>query len=123
MATYTEPKHLGDVLLVEVAAGWTKQKVSLSPTLVDLEIGTVLTKVADKYEPVELEATDGSENPDAILATHATTNTLVQPVVVIARGATVAKNQLVWPADATAPQIATALDALEIKGIVAVDTL
>ena len=123
MATYTEPKHVGDVLLVEVAKGWTKQKGVLSATTVDLEIGTVLTKVAGKYKPVDLAATNGSQLPVGILAVRAPINTGEQPIVFIARGASVAKDQLVWPVGATTNQIAAALDALELKGIVAVTTL
>ncbi len=122
MTTYTEPKYLSDVLLVEVAHGWTKQNVVLSATTVTLGIGVVLAKLATgEYAPIDLAATDGTEKAVAVLATEAKVSAATQKTVVIARGATVAKNQLIFPAGATEPQIATALGELEALGIVAQD--
>lgn len=122
MGTFTEPKHLGDVLLVEVAAGWTKQNVLLAATAVVLTIGVVLSKTASGiYQQIDFAATDGTEDAVAVLATHADISTGQQKTVVIARGAAVAKNQLVFPAGATEPQIAAALAQLEALGIVAQD--
>lgn len=123
MATYTEPKFLGDVLLVEVAQGWTKQSGKLVATTVALTIGVVLAKLATgEYAPIDLAGTGVAKKAAAVLATHADIATGQQKIVVIARGATVAKNQLVFPAGATEPQIATALGELEALGIVAQDT-
>ncbi len=122
MATYTEPKHLSDVLLVEVAQGWTKQNALLAATTVALSIGTVLSKDATGiYQPIDFAAVDGTEDAVAVLATNADISTGQQKTVVIARGATVAKNQLVFPVGATEPQTATALAQLEVLGIVAQD--
>ena len=122
MTTYTEPKYLSDVLLVEVAQGWTKQNVVLSATTVTLGIGVVLAKLATgEYAPIDLAATDGTEKAVAVLATEAKVSAATQKTVVIARGATVAKNQLIFPAGATEAQIATALGELEALGIVAQD--
>ena len=122
MNTYTEPKHLSDVLLVEVAQGWTKQNALLAATTVALSIGTVLSKDATGiYQPIDFAAVDGTEDAVAVLATNADISTGQQKTVVIARGATVAKNQLVFPVGATEPQTATALAQLEVLGIVAQD--
>lgn len=123
MTTYTEPKYLSDVLLVEVAQGWTKQTVMLAATTVALAIGTVLTKsAAGIFSPVNLAASNGTEVPHAVLAQAVNINAGQQKAVVIARGATVAKDQLVWSAGATSTQINTALAALESLGIVAQNT-
>ena len=123
MATYTEPKFLGDVLLVEVAPGWTKQTGILAATAVALTIGVVLAKAATgEYAPIDLAGTGAAKKAVAVLVTHAEVATGQQKVVVIARGATVAKNELVFPEGATEAQIATALGELEALGIVAQDT-
>lgn len=123
MTTYTEPKYLSDVLIVEVAPNWTKQNGLLAATTIALVIGTVLSKDANGiYQPIDFAATDGTEDAVAVLATHADINTSQQKIVLIARGATVAKNELVFPEGATEPQIAAALAQLEALGIVAQDT-
>lgn len=123
MTTYTEPKFLGDVLLVEVAQGWTKEDGVLAPTTIALSIGVVLAKAATgEYSPIDLAGTGVAKKAAAVLATHADISTGQQKIVVIKRGATVAKNELVFPAGATEPQIATALGELEALGIVAQDT-
>lgn len=123
MATYTEPKYLSDVLLVEVAQGWTKQNGVLTATTVALAIGTVLSKDANGIlQPIDFAAADGTENAVGVLATHADINTGQQKTVYIARGATVAKNELVFPEDATEQNITDALAQLEALGIVAQDT-
>ncbi len=123
MTTYTEPKYLSDVLIVEVAPNWTKQNGLLAATTIALVIGTVLSKDASGiYQPIDFAATDGTEDAVAVLATHADINTSQQKIVLIARGATVAKNELVFPEGATEPQIAAALTQLEALGIVAQDT-
>lgn len=123
MPTYTEPKHIGDLLLVEVAPGWTKQRVPIAATAVVLAIGTVLTRVSGVYQPINLAATNGTEVPYAVLGQSAPINVGQQTVVSIRRGAVLAKAELVWNAGATGPQIATGLAALETLGIVAVDAL
>lgn len=120
MPTYTEPTHLSDVLLVEVKAGWTKQNVLLAATTVALGIGTVLAKLASgEYAPVDLAGTGVAKKAVAVLASSAEISTTAQKTVVIARGATVAKNNLILPAGATDEQIKTAVAELEALGIVA----
>lgn len=123
MATYNEPKHIGDLLLVEVAAGWTKQRVDYAATTVVLPLGTVVTKVSGLHKPVNLAATDGNEVIHGVLGQSLPISTGTQKGITIKRGGTVAKSELVWPAGATGPQIAAGLLALEALGIVAVDAL
>lgn len=48
MATFTQPKDLGDLLQVEVSPGWPRSKATpLAGT--DNSLGQMLAKVADKY--------------------------------------------------------------------------
>lgn len=123
MTTYTEPKTLGDVLKVEVAAGWTKQRGKLAATTVALPIGFVLAKLTTgEYAPVDFAGTGAAKKAAAVLITPADIATGQQKIVVIARGATVSKKNLVFTAGATEPQIATALAELEALGIVPVET-
>lgn len=123
MPTYTEPKYLSDVLLVEVAQGWTKQTQTMAPITAALAIGAVLALNADgKYVPVDFAATDGTEKAVGVLASPAEIATTDQKAVVIERGATVARNQLEFPEGATDEQKATAVAELLALGIVAQDT-
>ncbi len=124
MGTYTEPTRLSDVLLVEVAAGWTKQNGLLSATAVALSIGVVLAQKADgEYTPVDFAGTGVAKKAVAVLATNADASDTAQKTVVIKRGAVVAKNNLIFPAGATDVQIATALAELETLGIAAQNAL
>jgi hypothetical protein len=48
MATFTQPKDLGDLLQVEVSPGWTRSKATpLAGT--DNSLGQMQAKVAGKY--------------------------------------------------------------------------
>lgn len=118
MPTYTEPTYLSDVLLVEVAAGWTKQNVMLATTAVALSIGVVLAQLSSgEYAPIDLAGTTPANKAVAILATNVDVSTSPQKTVVIKRGATVALSNLIWPEGATDEQIKTALVELEALGI------
>ena len=124
MPTYTEPKHLGDVLLVEVKSGWTKQTALLSATSVALAIGCVLAQKDDgEFTPIDFAAGAPLNKAAAVLAANVDESQVAQKTVMIKRGATVAKNELIWPAGATDEQIKAALAELEALGIVAQNAL
>lgn len=118
MPTYTPKKTLGDLLLVEVAPGWTKQKGTLLAGS-DYPLGSVLSLLAGKYRVLDPAAVDGTEKAVAVLAEHVDATAADAPGVVIARGATLELTELVWPAGITDPQKATALAELNALGIVA----
>lgn len=118
MPTYSPPKHLGDLLLVEVAPGWTKEKGTLLAGTT-YAFGQVLGKVAGKYQVLAPAATDGSEQAMAVLCEAVDATAADAPGLVIARGAAVESSELIWPAEITEPQKATALAQLEARGIVA----
>ena len=118
MATFTLPKQLSDLLLIEVAAGWTKQRGTLLAGT-DYPVGTVLSLVDGKYQRLVPDAADGTEVASAVLADRVDATATDKPCVVIARGAVLALDELVWPAGITEPDIALALAALNDLGIVA----
>ena len=122
MATYTEPKTLSDVLLVEVKPGWTKDRVTIAADQ-QYEIGTVLAKVSGKYQMIDPAGTGVAKKSVAVLAQNVDTTTGERPAVVIARGAVVATDGLVWPDAITDAQKTTAQTELEALGIIAKEQL
>ncbi len=122
MATYTLPKDLGDLLLIEVAPGWSKDTVTLLGGT-DYALGTVLSKLDGKYQPVNPDAADDSATACAVCAEHIDATANDRPGVVIARGAVLDASELIWPQAMTAEQKAQALVQLNTLGIVARVTL
>lgn len=116
MMTVTEGNTLGDLLLVEVKPGWTRQKGVIHAG--NLALGAVLAKVAGKYQAVDFAGAGGAEVAVAVLAENVDASLADKPGIVIARGAAVNSAALVWPAGATDPQKAAALAQLEALGIV-----
>ena len=118
MATSTLPKDLGDLLLVEVSPGWTKQKgVLLAGT--KYLLGQVLAKVEGKYQVLDPAGAAAAKKAVAVLGEDVDATEGDQPGVLIARGSVVDPNELVWPAGLPDTQKATALDELEALGMVA----
>lgn len=118
MATFTQPKDPGDLLLVEVCPGWTKDKVTLLGG-VHYAFGQVLAKVSGKYQVVDLAGTGAAKKSAAVLIEAVDATASDQPGVVISRGAVVDLAELAWPVGITEAQKATALDELNALGIVA----
>lgn len=94
MTTYHEPMYLSDVLLIEVARGWTTQNVKVK-TDVALAIGTVLYRGAeqDYFDPVADSM--GYVNV-AVLADNLKASDEVQTALAIVRGAVVATENLTF---------------------------
>lgn len=122
MATFNQPKDLGDLLLLQVSPGWTKSKVTLLAGT-DYPLGQVLAKVAGKYQSLDPAGSGTAKKTAAVLAERVDATAGDQPGVVIARGAVVALAHLVWPAGITGAQQVLALDELNTLGIVARTTL
>lgn len=121
MALITAKNTLGDLLLVELNPAWTRQ---ISPiTGAKLTMGTVLAKLAGKYQCIDFAGSGGAEVAAAVLAEDVDAAAGDVPGVIIKRGAVVAISGLVWPSGATAPQIIGALAQLEALGVVPVATL
>lgn len=121
MTTVTEDNTLGDLLLVEVKPGWTKQKGVIDAG--NLALGAVLAKVAGKYSQVDFGGAGGAEVAVAVLAEPVDATLADKPGIVIARGAVVNVAALAWPVGATDPQKAAAIAQLDALGIVAVTAL
>lgn len=122
MATFNQPKDLGDLLLVQVSSGWSKDRVTLLGGS-DYALGQVLAKVAHKYQALDPSGAGPAKKAVAVLAERVDASAGDAPAVVIARGAVVARAELVWPAGITEPQQTAALDELNALGIVARVTL
>jgi hypothetical protein len=122
MATFNQPKDLGDLLLVQVSPGWTKDHITLQGGAV-YALGQVLAKVDNKYQTLDPAGTGPAQKAAAVLAEHIDATTGDKPGVVIARGAVLALAELTWPAGITEPQKAQALDELNAQGIVSRATL
>ena len=122
VATFNQPKDLGDLLLVQVSAGWSKDRVTLLGGS-DYALGQVLAKVAHKYQALDPSGAGPAKKAVAVLAERVDASAGDAPAVVIARGAVVARAELVWPAGITEPQQTAALDELNALGIVARATL
>lgn len=122
VATFNQPKDLGDLLLVQVSPGWSKDRVTLLGGS-DYALGQVLAKVAHKYQALDPSGAGPAKKAVAVLAERVDASAGDAPAVVIARGAVVARAELVWPAGITEPQQTAALDELYAPGIVARVTL
>ena len=118
MAIFPQPKNLSDVLLVEVSTGWTKQKGTLLAGS-KYTLGQVLAKVTGKYQVIDPAGAAAAKKAVVVLAEDVDATDGDRPGVLIARGAVVDLNELVWPAGFTDAQKATALDELNALGIVA----
>lgn len=117
MATYTPKKTLGDLLLVEVAPGWTKGKGTLLAGTAYV-FGQVLAKVAGKYQALDPDGVGAAAAAVAVLGEAVDATAGDTPGVVIERGAVVEINELAWPEGITGPQQAAALEQLTALGIV-----
>ncbi len=111
MATFKQPKTLSHLLLVEVAPGWTKEQVTAVGSQ-PYKLGQLVGKKtnSDKYEPITWPA---SVMPSAIVAEDADASSAETALLVIARGAVVNSDALVWPEGMDANAKAEAIKNLE----------
>ncbi len=120
MNAINEPLNLGDLLKYEEdCLNYSREQVSVASGQ-NLELGAVVGRVTatgklKRFDPV---ATDGTEDVAGILM-GAIDATLIQrdDALLLARHAIVASHAVVWPAGITAEQKATAIAALEVRGI------
>jgi hypothetical protein len=111
MPNFTEGDYLSDLLLAEVLPAWSRQAITLAAAAAaDVPAGTVLTDAG------AVPAATATASAAAVLIEKIKTGDTVAQV--IARGAVVNKDKLLWVSGATAAQIAAGLDALSALGIV-----
>lgn len=111
-----EPRRAGSCVLFEEALGYSREVLPLdttnSPTIVD---GTVLGRDSDTglHVPVNLSATDGSQNAVAVAIELYVNDT----VVALVRHAAVKVGHVVYPSAATTAQKDSINAALASVGI------
>lgn len=114
MATYHEPMYLSDVLLVEVARGWTTQNVKVK-TDTALAIGTVLYRTDSEYF---IATNDGGGFGEVVvLADNVKPSDEVQTALAIVRGAVVATENLIFPENASNSDKESVVQMLNQMGI------
>ena len=118
MTTYTEPGNIRDILLAELTM-ISRDRVTIASGA-SLALGTVLGKVtaSGKYKTLAPAASDGTQTAVAVLAEAVDATAADKPGMVVTRVAALASAGLVWPGGITDPQKATALAALDARGIV-----
>ena len=118
MPTFSQPKTLADLLIVEVAPNWTKQRLTFAAGAVS-SMGTVLAKVSGKLQAIDPAGAGAAKVAYAVAAEKVDATAADTVGLAIPRGATLDIDELVWPAGITDAQKATALSDLEARGIVA----
>lgn len=106
-----------DVVKEEGKGRYSRDDVTLAATAAALPVGTVLARDgAGVYAPI---TTAAPGNAVAVLLEPVPIRATTSRVVVLSRRAQVALQALVWPAGATAANIAAGVAALKTQGIVA----
>ncbi|MFP4891230.1 head decoration protein [Paraburkholderia sp. EG304] len=114
-----EQWHSGGFLVSEANGHLSRDQVTLTGG-VQVLAGTVLGKVTASgfFAPLNPTASDGSQIAAAIsYATHDVT-TANKPATIIDRNAEVNASELIWPANVTPAQIATATQQLATVGVI-----
>lgn len=118
MPTFNQPKTLANLLIMEVAPNWTKQRLTFAAGAAH-PMGTVLAIVGGKLQALDPAGAAGAEVAYAVAAEAVDASTADTVGLAIARGATLDIDELVWPAGITDAQKAAALSELDGRGIVA----
>ena len=123
MPALHEPMNLGDLLKYEGPHLFSREALTVAAGQ-NLTLGTVLGLASDgTYHALNPTADTGIEVAAAVLLVDC--DATVAPrtdAIAVRRHAIVARNALVWPADITAPQKATAEAELESRGILVRDS-
>jgi hypothetical protein len=122
MPVALEPNNISDVLFWEIDPTYSREVVTIAAGRW-LPIGSVLGRVTASglYVAFDPAATDGSQNPAAVLL--ADTDAFVDvKVAAFVRGGIVKRSGLKFINSVTPEQQAAALAALSLSGIVARDT-
>lgn len=115
MTTYNQPKNLSDLLVTEVAKGWTVQMILLAPSKNALDIGTLLEFTDGQFKAITAQ----SHAVQAILAQAVPMSKQTQKVLAIVRGAVIKPSGLVFPEHIANDKKADLLKQLAGMGIVA----
>jgi hypothetical protein len=117
----TENERLGDLLKYEADKNYCREVVTVASGQ-DLKLGTVvgIKTATDEVKIVSTndEETDGSETAIGVILEDVDATSGEKKSLIIARGAIVASNVVIYPAGATDPQKKKIVKDLEIRGIV-----
>lgn len=122
MSALTEGAYLSDWLREERENSFSREVIMILAGSGTLVTGTVLGKITTggKYVPLDLDASDGSQNAAGILVANVIAESGVdEDAVAIVRDAGINAEGLTWPTGASAGEKATALAALLVLRIVA----
>ena len=119
MPVQTEPVHPGEFIVSEGNNSISRECVALAADLTLLP-GTVLGKetATNLHSPLDLSADNGLQVAVGIVWDHVTTGSEGKEGVMIARLAEVDERLLIWPADITDEQQATAIEQLGAANII-----
>lgn len=119
MPALQEPLNLGDLLKYEAPNLYSRDLATVAAGQ-SLVLGTVVGRdpATAKLSPIAPSAEDSSAEAVGVLATDIDA-TLIdrEDALLIARHAMVASHALVWPADITPAQKATAVLQLQARGV------
>jgi hypothetical protein len=122
MSTLTEGPYLSDWLREERENSFSREAITILAGSGAVVTGTVLGKITTggKYVPLDLDASDGSQNAAGILIANVTAESGVDEAAsAIVRDAGIDEDGLTWPTGISAGEKTTALAALLVLGIVA----
>ncbi|BFD48212.1 MAG: hypothetical protein DMENIID0003_12860 [Wolbachia endosymbiont of Sergentomyia squamirostris] len=117
MSCISEQNNLGDLLKYEASSLYSRDQITVAKGQ-NLKLGTVVA--LDKDSMVKIinpTATDGTQTAIGVIASDVNTKENSKGVI-IARSAMLADYAVVWPANITEEQKATAIKQLEGRGII-----
>ncbi|WP_110642573.1 head decoration protein [Salinicola sp. CPA57] len=128
MTTFTEGRHTGEHVVSE-ANGARSRETGFLAAGHNLPAGTVVAKLDDEFVPFDPTATDGAEPPEPTAAATAygvlygatDSRDGAAKCVVHSRDCEVHGEALTWPDAITDAQEATALEAMEARGVIVRD--
>ncbi|WP_143688729.1 head decoration protein [Wolbachia endosymbiont of Laodelphax striatellus] len=118
MISITEGNNLGDLLKYEVSNLYSRDQITVTKGQ-NLKLGTVVGyDTKDGFiKALNPTATDGTQTAIGVIASDVNAKENSKGVI-IARGAMLADHAVVWPANISEEQKATAIKQLEGRGII-----
>ena len=117
MGSQTLRPPITDLVPVVVYPAWSLEKGLLTGGAA-IKPGTVLAKVAGKYQVINFAGTAADKKAAAVAYEMADVESGDIEAMVVARGAVVDVGGLIWPEGATDTQKSTAAADLDARGIV-----
>lgn len=121
LGSKTEGRHTADFIRSEANGFRSRETVTIADSSAVLEPGTVLGIVtaSGKYAPIEIGASDGTQNSVAVLYARVNVDGADAKGVVVIRDAEMIAGQLIWPGGITDNEKAAEVAKLATSGLVA----